>query len=202
MGSKMKGKIAAVIFLLNFTSFLTLNAQWARTYGTEEDEHAYFIKLTSDGGYIVAGKTGQYKFEEGHSVPPGQDIWVIKLSSDGDIEWQKIYGREGTDEVHFIQQTIDGGYIMGGRVGSVGFNIIKLSPNGDIEWQKNYDDYDDDTVNRWAYSLQQTSDGGYIVAGHDYYLATQIGDISILKLSIEGTVEWSKTYGGCIIGQP
>ena len=199
----MKGKIFAIICLLFFTSYPTLNAQWARTYGTEEDEHAYFVKQTADGGYIVAGQSGEYLFEDGHSVPPGQDIWIIKLSPDGEIEWQKAYGENGTDEVHFIQQTNDGGYIFGGRLWAYGglsyFSIIKLSPNGDIDWQKNYGD---DAVNNVALSLQQTIDGGYIVAGHDFYSNTQTYDILILKLFSDGTVEWNKTYRGSLDDLP
>jgi len=192
MGSKMKGKIAAVIFLLNFTSFLALSAQWAKTYGTEEDEHANIIKKTNDGGYIIAGKTGQKTYKNNRYVPPGQDVWIIKITFDGDIEWQKIYEEYGTDDVHFIQQTNDGGYIFGGFLlvsGFGSFAIIKISPNGDIEWERNYGGLSTAT----AYSLQQTSDGGYIVAG-DYWFSGS--DILILKLFFDGTVEWSKTYGG------
>lgn len=193
----MKGKIFAIICLLIFTSFLTLNAQWARTYGTDEDENAFCIQRTNDGGYIVAGKTGIEKYDGRGLIQPGQDIWIAKLSSDGKIEWQKIYGDDATDEVHFIQQTSDGGFIFGGRIGVLGglssFSIIKLSPNGDIEWQKNYGD---DSVNKVAYSLQQTIDGGYIVAG------TQTSGILILKLYFDGSVEWSKTYRGSIDGKP
>jgi len=198
----MKGKILAIIFLLIFASFLPLNAQWGKTYGTGEDEHAYFIEQTNDGGYIVAGKTGDYLFEDGHSVPPGQDIWVIKLSSDGEIEWQKIFGDIGTDEVHFIQQTNDGGYIFGCRIEYHGvlsnFSIMKLNPVGEIEWQKNYAD---ESVNNFVYSLQQTSDGGYIVAGSDYF-SPQMNDILILKLFSDGSVEWSKNYGGSLDDLP
>lgn len=192
----MKGKIFAIICLLIFTSFLTLYAQWARTYGTGEDEHAYFIQQTNDGGYIVAGQTGEYKFEDGRSVPPGQDIWVIKISFDGEIEWEKIFGWEATDEVRFIQQTIDGGYIFGGSIGVRGglstFSIIKLSSNGDIEWQKNYAD---DSPANIAYSLHQTVDGGFIVAATDNFSNYQ-ANILILKLFSDGSVEWSKTYNG------
>jgi len=135
--SKMKGKIFIFLFLLCFAFSPTLHSQWARTYGTGEDEHAYFIEQTNDGGYIVAGKSGEYLFENEQSVPPGQDIWVIKLSSSGEIEWQKIFGDYSTDEIHFIQQTNDGGYIFGGRLGILGglsdFSIIKLFPDGSIE---------------------------------------------------------------------
>ncbi|MFC2161366.1 CFI-box-CTERM domain-containing protein [Acidobacteriota bacterium] len=193
---KGTGKIFAIVFLLNFAFSPTLHAQWAKTYGTGEDEHAYFIEKTNDGGYIVAGKSGEYLFENNQSVPPGQDIWIIKLSSSGDIEWQKIFGDDSTDEVHFIQQTNDRGYIFGGRLiveGGLGpFTLIKLSPTGDIEWQKNYGG---DSWALEAYSLQKTVDGGFIVAANSTISNNQ-SNILILKLFNDGSVEWSKTYGG------
>lgn len=199
----MKGKIFTIICLLIFTSFLTLNAQWARTYGTDEDENAFCIQRTNDGGYIVAGNTGVEEIDERGLVTPGQDIWITKLSSDGKIEWQKIYGDDATDEVHFIQQTSDGGFIFGGRIEphqTLGrTSIIKLFPNGDIEWQKYYGDAS--TINV-VHSLQQTGDGGYIVAGQHYFSGWQSYHILILKLYSDGSVDWSKSYRGNIDDKP
>ncbi|MFC2160629.1 CFI-box-CTERM domain-containing protein [Acidobacteriota bacterium] len=190
----MKGKISAIILFLTFTSFLTLNAQWARTYGTSEDEQAFFIKQTQDGGYILAGQDDS-TFDV--------EIWIIKLSSDNNIEWQKIFDFHWSDQVDFILQTNDGGYIFGGAVGhstpNKEFLIVKLDPDGDFEWQQQYGNYNNNDDQ--AHSLQQTSDGGYIVAGHTYHdnadpnLADNY-DFLILKLNYNGSVEWSKTYGG------
>jgi uncharacterized delta-60 repeat protein len=195
----MKGKILALIFLFNFTSFLSLNAQWARTYGTSEDECAYSICQTSDGGYIVAGKTGEYLFvwEDGwgHAVPPMEDIWVLKLASDGIIEWQKIYREDSRDYAYSIQQTSDGGYIVGGRISISGRDIwvLKLYSDGTIEWQKCYGGRDSEE----AYFFQQTNDGGYIVVGQTFsYWGMLEYDIWVLKLASDGTIEWSKTCGG------
>jgi uncharacterized delta-60 repeat protein len=238
----MKGKILAIIFLINFTPFLSLNAQWARTYGGSEDDFAYSVQQTTDGGYIVAGVTDSFFDESG-------DIWILKLASDGTIEWQKTYGRGLGDGAYFIQQTSDGGYVVAGYYPSVGWNIwvLKLSSDGNIEWQKyyrgNYDgemgrsiqqttdggyivasdpvhwdtpDYDYDisvskltsngdiewyktyrgSENDNAYSIQQTTDGGYVVAGETESFGAGNSDIWILKLASDGTIEWQKTYGG------
>ncbi len=122
----MKRVSFVLMFFLIFTSFMHLNAQWARTYGGSDFENAHSIQQTSDGGYIVAGtKSG--------------DIWVLKLYSDGEIEWQKTYGGSASGSASSIQETSDGGYIVAGRVaghiprvtrGDIG--ILKLSSNGDI----------------------------------------------------------------------
>jgi uncharacterized repeat protein (TIGR02543 family)/uncharacterized delta-60 repeat protein len=192
--------LAALLFLI-FTSFMSLNAQWAKTYGGESVDKAYSIQQTIDGGYIVAGETWSFGDSQG-------DFWVLKLTSSGDIEWEKTYGGNNamywvsSDIAYSIQQTSDGGYIVAGSSESFNadfddrwadFWVLKLTSSGDIEWQKTYGgDYGDT-----AYSIQQTSDGGYIVAGELMSaVAGHLTDLWILKLSSTGDIEWQKTYEG------
>jgi uncharacterized delta-60 repeat protein len=188
----MKRIILALMFLLAFTSFLSLNAQWARTYGGNSYDYAHSFQQTSDGGYIIAGNTSS--FNTGYD----DDIWILKLSSDGEIEWQKTYGGDKSDSVSFIQQTSDGGYIIAGNTSSfnTGYDddiwILKLSSDGDIEWQKTYGGDKSDSIS----FIQQTSDGGYIVAGSTDSFGAGESDIWFLKLSSDGDIEWQKTYGG------
>jgi uncharacterized delta-60 repeat protein len=186
----MKKFILALMFLLVSTSFLSLNAQWAITYGGSGNDEANFIQQTSDGGYIVVGETSSFG-------AGGGDIWVLKLSSMGEIAWQKTY--EGTSEDHArsIQQTNDGGYIVVGRTYSFGAGmddiwILKLTSSGETEWQKTYGGAGSDS----ASSIQQTNDGGYVVAGSTLSFGAEGEDILILKLSSDGDIEWQKTYGG------
>jgi uncharacterized delta-60 repeat protein len=165
-------------------------ATWARTYGGGDEDFAYSIRQTSDGGYIVAGKTGS--FGAGHG-----DIWVLKLNASGDVVWQKTYGGRDYEEAYSIQQTTDGGYIVSGRTGSFGAGhadiwVLKLNASGDVVWQKTYGgrDYEE------AFSIQQTTDGGYIVAGVTGSFGAGEDDIWVLKLNARGDVVWQKTYGG------
>jgi hypothetical protein len=174
----MKRVILAGMFLFFFSSLLSLNAQWAVTCGhSSQWEEVHSLQQTSDGGYVVVGHTGG-------------DIWILKLSSAGDIEWQKTYGGVNSDSASSIQQTNDGGCIIAGSTFSFGAEgdiwILKLSSAGDIEWQKTYGGSSGDS----ASFIQQRGDGGYIVVGHTG------GDIWILKLSSAGDIEWQKTYGG------
>jgi len=192
----MKGRILALILLFNFTSFLSLNAQWARTYGTSEDECAYSICQTSDGGYIVAGGAG-YTYFTSIFYREYYDFWILKLSSSGKIEWQQTYGGSNSDRAYSIHQTNDGGYIVVGvtksfGTGSSAILILKLSSGGDIEWQKTYGE----ALLHGAYSIQQTNDGGYIVAGETCSFGAGNVDIWVLKLASDGMIEWQKTYGG------
>jgi len=177
-------------FLFIFTSFMSLNAQWAKTYGGNDHDWAHSIKQTNDGGYIVLGRTNSFGFAHGPA------LWILKLSSAGDVEWQKIFGEGNSDHwPHSIQQTVDGGYVVAGEARTWGASsdiwVLKLSSAGDVEWQKAYGGNDDDA----AHSVQQTMDGGYIVAGETRTWGAS-SDIWVLKLSSAGDVEWQKTYGG------
>jgi len=186
----MKRIILAGSLLLIFTSFLSLNAQWAITYGGSGTDEANFIQQTSDGGYIVVGETRSFGIGEG-------DIWVLKLSSTGAIEWQRAYGGGDYDYARCIKQTSDGGYIVGGSTFSFGagekeFWILKLNSAGDIEWQHKYGG------DRWDHvsSVQQTNDGGYVFSGCTGSFGAGSVDFWILKLSSAGDIEWQETYGG------
>jgi uncharacterized delta-60 repeat protein len=164
---------------------------WAKSYGGSNFDIAYSIQNTSDGGYIVAGSTNSFG-------AGGYDhAWVLKLNSTGGITWQYTYGGLGNDEGSFVQQTADGGYIVAGDTNSSGayydnFWIFKLDSNGSTVWSNTYggSDYDD------AYSIEQTADGGYIVAGTTYSFGAGYGDFWLLKLNSAGSVVWQDTYGG------
>jgi len=162
---------------------------WAATYGGDKDDRAN-IQQTSDGGYIMAGETESFGAGKG-------DLWVLKLRLDGTIDWQKTYGGASSDWANFVQQTSDGGYIVAGSTYSFGAGkgdlwVLKLRPDGTVEWQKTYGgDYMD-----IAGIVQQTSDGGYIVPGATKSFGAGGGDLWVLKLRPDGTVEWQKTYGG------
>jgi len=165
---------------------------WQKTYGGSETDSPSSIQQTSDGGYIVAGSTDSF------GVSPGSfDVWVLKLNSDGSVDWQKTYGGSGDDFAHSIQQTADGGYTVAGRSSSFGegsedFWVLKLKSDGSVDWEKTYGGSGID----FAYSIQQTSDGGYIVAGYTNSFGAGDDDIWVLKLDSNGEVVWQKTYGG------
>ena len=186
----MKRIILAGIFLFIFCAPLTLNAQWARTYGGVDFDRAFFIQQTSDGGYVAAG----YTASGGAGI---SDFWVLKLSLAGVIEWQYTYGGSAEDVAYAVQETSDEGYIIAGYtysfgVGESDYWILKLTSEGDVEWQFTYGGIGDDT----AYAIQETSDEGYIVAGCTHFFGAPTSDTWILKLTSEGDIEWQHNYGG------
>jgi len=186
----MRRTILAGTLLFILCASLTLNAQWARTYGGIDFDRAFFIQQTSDGGYVAAG----YTASGGAGV---SDFWIIKLSLAGAVEWQHMYGGSGDDAAYAVQETSDEGYIVAGYTYSFGagesdYWILKLTSEGDVEWQFTYGGVGDDTAN----SIQETSDGGYVVTGYTHAYGSQTSDIWIIKLTSEGDVEWQYFYGG------
>ncbi|MDI6759975.1 MAG: hypothetical protein QMD05_04045, partial [Candidatus Brocadiaceae bacterium] len=164
--------------------------EWQKTYGGVDFDWPRSIQQTIDGGYIVAGET--LSFGAGSC-----DLWVLKLRPDGAVKWQKTYGGVRGDWTYSTRQTSDGGYIAAGGTDSFGTGkialwVLKLRPDGTVEWQKTYGG-----VGRSdAYSIQQTSDGGYIVAGSTKPFGAGKDNLWVLKLKPNGAVEWQKTYWG------
>lgn len=152
-------------------------------------EYARAFQPTDDGGYVLAGETRIYG-------AGGNDIWVSKLNSAGDVEWQMAYGGIENDRVSSLQQTNDGGYILSCDTQSFGSSediwILKLDSMGNIEWQRNYGGIYEER----ASSVHQTNDGGYIFAGNTQSFGAGGGDIWIIKLSALGNIEWQQACGG------
>jgi hypothetical protein len=103
------------------------NVQWQKNYGGTDDDWAYAIAPTSDGGYVVAGRTKS--FGAGR-----MDVWVLKLDGQGNVQWQKTYGGKGDDEARAIAPTSDGGYVVAGYTRSFGGGyevwVLKLEVDG------------------------------------------------------------------------
>jgi len=184
------------------------NIVWQKCLGGSDNEEAHSIQQTSDGGFIVAGRS--YSNDGDVSGNHGlEDFWVVKLNYSGSIVWQKCLGGSGDDAAISIQQTSDGGFILAGWTdsndgdvsgshGDYDYWVVKLNSSGNIVWQKCLGGSGDDA----AISVQQTSDGGFIVAG---WAESNDGDVSgnhgdydywVVKLNSSGNIVWQKCLGG------
>ncbi len=172
--------------------------EWQKTYGGIDWDEAHSVCQASDGGYVVAGRTSTFgPLSEKHFYMKYSDVWLLKLKSDGAVEWQKTYGGGDCDYALSVQQTRDGGYVVGGITESFGDGssdlwVLKLRPDGTVQWQKTYGGRGNDHGG----SIRQTSDGGYIVESATESFGAGKMDAWVLKLKPDGTVEWQKTYGG------
>jgi hypothetical protein len=186
------GTIVNVIISEALCPFISGYSLWARVYCGQGDDFGTF-KRTSDGGYIIAGQT----FGAG-----GGDLLLMKLDSNGNIQWQKTYGGPGRDWAYDVEETQDGGYIVGGGTGSFGAArwdmwgwwdmwILKLDSHGNVQWQKTYGGWGVgiDVLNaEYVHDLLQTSDGGYIVVGGITSYGGGDRDIWALKLYSNGDI--------------
>jgi len=178
-----------LLFLLQLST-VKLYPGWFKHYGGSSSDICYSIQKTSDGGYIVAGDTKSYTY--GMS-----DFAIYKLNSSGSKVWFKHYGGGNDDIARSVQQTSDGGYVVAGYTqsytyGQDDFSIYKLNSNGNKAWFKHYGG----TNNDRGFSIQQTSDGGYIVAGYTTSYTYGGYDFAIYKLNSSGNKVWFKHYGG------
>jgi len=166
------------------------NKTWFKHYGGADFDHAYCIQQTSDGGYVVAGYTDSFTYGD-------NDCAIYKLNSSGNKVWFKHYGGSNSDASYSIQQTSDGGYVVAGETlsytyGDSDFAIYKLDSNGNKVWFKHYGGASTDI----GQSIQQTSDGGYVVAGQTLSYTYGQNDSAIYKLDSGGNKVWFKHYGG------
>lgn len=195
------------IWVVKINSSGTLD--WQKTFGGSANDWGFSIIQTSDGGYAIAGHTtstgGDVSGNHG-----GWDVWVLKLSSAGNLEWQKSLGGSGNDMAYSVIQTSDGGYAIAGSTtstngdvsgkhGSADAWVVHLNSSGSIEWQECLGGTDGDQL---ATSIIQTSDGGYAVAGRtsstDLDASGNHGgyDAWVVKLNSLGITERHKCLGG------
>ena len=165
------------------------NMQWSRTFGGRDADWGYSVQQTSDGGYIIVGETTSY----GAGLV---DVYLIKVDAKGNMQWNKTFGGAGYDWGYSVQQTSDGGYIIVGATsygaGGDDVYLIKVDANGNMQWSKTFGGAIDD----WGYSVQQTSDGGYIIVGTTTSYGAGGGDVYLIKVDANGNMQWSKTFGG------
>jgi hypothetical protein len=165
------------------------NVEWNRTYGEEDWDRINSLVKTSDGGYALAGYT--YSFSAGFG-----DFWLIKTDSSGNMEWNKIFGEYDLDRANSLVETYDGGFALAGYTNSFGaghydFWLIKTDSSGNLEWNQTYGGVDQDI----AWSLIQTSDGGFVLAGETLSFGAGDHDFWLVKTDSSGNMEWNQTFG-------
>jgi hypothetical protein len=148
---------------------------FTRTFGGTNYDYAGAVQQTVDGGYIVTGYT--YSYGAG-----SMDVYLIRTDAYGETLWTRTFGGTETDQGFAVQQTTDGGYIVAGYTYSLGAGgpdayAIKTDANGDSLWTGTYGS----RLTEAGRSVQQTTDGGYIITGYTNYPGARGYDVYLVK---------------------
>jgi hypothetical protein len=163
------------------------NVVWTSRFDTGYLDAGHCVRQTADGGYVVAGSTDWY--------PPAErgGVYLVKTDSAGGLIWERVLEGKGGA---CVDQTLDGGYIIAGTEGleATGFEVyvIRTDSGGNELWARTYGGPSEDE----GFSVQQSSDGGYIVVGYTVLPPIWMRDLYLLKLRPDGTLAWSRTFGG------
>ena len=166
------------------------NPGWAKTFGATGDDYGYSVELTSDDGFVVVGY--QNSFTAG-----GYDIGFLKADQNGNLVWLKYFGGPQDDKGYSVKKTADGGFAITGSTESFGVGgsdvwLIKTDSNGNEQWSKTYGGVQND-VGR---SLEETSDGSFVITGITNSLGAGADDVGFLKTDPSGNLQWMTTFGG------
>jgi hypothetical protein len=205
-----KGMVDCWIVKLDSTG----NIIWNKILGGANNDELKQIQQTVDGGYIFCATTGSSaNGDVTGTTHGGLDCWVVKLDANGNISWNVLLGGDLSDLASSIQQTVDGGYILGGysessangdvtatNNGLTDYWVVKLNATGVIQWNKLLGGVAEEQLT----FIKQTSDGGYIATGYSTSSVSGnvtgtisgIYDFWVIKLNASGTPVWNKLIGG------
>lgn len=161
---------------------------WTKRYGDDSNENCSKIIQTNDDGYIIAGNTEGFGSAQ-------CDVWIIKTNNLGDTLWTRFYGGPDFDWCSDIHQTIDGGFIVTGFTKSYGSGesdawLFKIDETGNAVWDKVWGGTDNEEI----YSVEQSNDGGYLIAGLTQSIGTGWSDGWLIRTSESGDSIWTKTF--------
>jgi len=176
----MRKSLLLSLVLLVF--FATSFAGWEHNYGSGGSEYGVSVAPALDGGYVVARWTNGYGAES-------CDLYLFKVDSTGAFVWRKVLGGSNEDGGYSICETSDSGFVVAGSyAGNSHIWILKFNSEGDTFWSKISD------LGSVGYSIQQTTDGGYILVCNIHYSGYY--EVLLLKLDSVGDTIWSRCFVG------
>ena len=163
---------------------------WTKTYGSSQSDLGFSVQQTTDGGFVVTGSTTS--FGAGSA-----DVYLIRTDAQGDTLWTRTFGGSSSDRGYSVQQTTDGGLVVAGVTSSFGAGLsnvwlIRTDANGDTLWTRTFGGSSFDLGS----SVQQTSDGGFVLAGWTSSFGAGSADVWLIRTDAQGETLWTRTYGG------
>jgi len=163
---------------------------WTRTLGGADFDIGYSVEQTHDGGYIVAGSTRSFG-------AGGYDAWLVKTDARGDTQWTRTFGGPGDDGARSVAQTGDGGYVLAGCT-DTSFEaqgdvyLVRTGARGNAIWTRKFGG----PMHDEAFSVRQTADSGFIIAGLTQSYGAGSDDVWLIKTDAGGETQWNRTFGG------
>ena len=187
---------------------VTGTVEWSKYFGGNFTDTPRGVVQTSDSGYIIAGSSDSDDTDISNNIGT-YDFWVIRISSIGDLVWEKSFGGSQIDEARAIVASGDGNYIIAGDTRSSDVNVstnkgaadlwlVKITPDGDLLWEKTIGGTNFD-VSR---SIVKSQSSGFILAGSSRSNTIDVSenngqnDAWILKVDDNGNLQWETTVGG------
>mgnify|MGYP003324117204 FL=1 len=163
---------------------------WSNTFGGSQNDNGLSVISTNDAGFAITGMTRSLGDSNG-------DVWLIKVNSNGEMEWERTYGGDDNEYGRTIQQTVDGGYIIIGQTESfgLGYNdayLIKTDSQGNEIWSQTFGGQGTDQGRQ----VVNTLDEGYLISGYTDSFGTLGGfNFWLVKANSLGELEWQRFYG-------
>lgn len=188
--TSMNGSAGNTLNMGTLHLLLLQQRYWEKTIGGDYSDTGYFVQQTTDGGYVIVGTTASYG-------SGGPKVYLLKINDNGTVKWSKTYGDAPVDYGISGQQTTDGGYIITGGTKPEGaaypdVYLLKTDSDGTMQWSRSFGgDYFD-----VGHSVQQTTDGGYIIAGITESFGAGANDVYLIKTNANGIQQWDNFFGG------
>jgi len=193
--------VLAVSISISFLGPKDIIIDWHCFLSNEYEQYGITIHETPDKGYLLGGSA--------YTENNDRDIFVTKLNAQRKMDWQRYYGGSEFDHLEDLKLTSDGGFIAlsdsssadagkSEHIGQRDIWVIKADKDGNIQWEQKYGGTDND----YSTAIIQTSDGGFLITGYtasdDHHFQGNHGkkDCFVMKLDSQGSVEWSRLYGG------
>jgi hypothetical protein len=186
---KTQWQFLLAVLLFSLSIYSSAQIRFQKTFGGINNDEGYSVQQTTDDGYVIAGRTNS--FGAGN-----YSVYLIKTNANGDTLWTKTFGGGNVEDAFSVQQTTDGGYVITGDTKSSGAGdydvyLIKTDANGATVWTKTFGGSNTD----WGNSVQQTSDGGFIITGVTFSFGPGDSNVYLIKTNANGDTLWTKTIG-------
>ncbi len=200
-GNYVLGGTTADISQMNSNAFLIKldnngDTIWIKKYGlANRSERCYSVKQTADGGFALCGL--RYNVDSTGS-PTESDLYLVKIDSLGNEQWERTYGGFDTDVGNSLEITNEGGYMIFGYTYSFGIGLynmylVKTDSSGNFLWQKTYGG----SLKDYGETVVKTTDGNFLIAGGTYITTDTVAGY-IAKIDTAGLIIWEKKYRGQI----